>query len=380
VNEHLPRILDLLASHPLIDGHNDLVWEARVLAGYDFDALDLNARTPTQTDWPRAAAGRLGGQFWSVYVPGTLPPSEALVATLEQIDGAKRMIARYPDRLALALTAADVQAAFASGRIASLIGAEGGHSIASSLGVLRQLYALGVRYLTLTHNQNVGWADSATDAPDTGGLSAFGEAVVREMNALGMLVDLSHVSDATMRAALRVTRAPVIFSHSGARSVCSAPRNVPDDVLAALPTNGGVCMAVFARDFVSQECWDHAQGGIAAARAVGLDPLDIAASTDFRRDWEDGHPGPEATLAQVADHIERIRDVAGVAHVGIGSDFDGVTHLPVGLEDVSCYPALFVELAGRGWSDADLIALAGGNILRVLRDAESVAAASRHPG
>jgi membrane dipeptidase len=376
VSEHLPRMMDLLASHPLIDGHNDLVWEARVLAGYDFDVLDLSGRTPTQTDWPRAASGRLGGQFWSVYVPGTLPPPDALVATLEQIDGAKRMIARYPDRLALALTAADVEATFASGRIASLLGAEGGHSIASSLGVLRQFYALGVRYLTLTHNQNVGWADSATDVPDTGGLSAFGEAVVRELNALGMLVDLSHVSDATMRAALSVTRAPVMFSHSGARSVCSAPRNVPDDVLAELPGNGGVCMAVFARDFVSQECWDHAQGGIVAARAAGLDPTDISASTDFKRAWEREHPGPEATLAQVADQIERLRDVAGVAHVGIGGDFDGVTHLPVGLEDVSCYPALFAELAGRGWSDPDLIALAGGNILRVMRDAEAVAAAS----
>ncbi len=375
MTDQLARVLDLLASHPLVDGHNDLVWEARELAGYDFDVLDLNGRTPTQTDWPRAASGRLGGQFWSVYVPGTLPPGDALVATLEQIDGARRMIASYPDRLALALTAAEVQATFASGCIASLLGAEGGHSIASSLGVLRQFYALGVRYLTLTHNQNVGWADSATDVPDVGGLSAFGESVVRELNDLGMLVDLSHVSDATMRAALRVTRAPVIFSHSGARSVCSAPRNVPDDVLAELAGNGGVCMAVFARDFVSQECWDHAQGGIEAARAAGLDPTDISASTAFKRDWEREHPGPEATLAQVADHIERIRDVAGVAHVGIGGDFDGVANLPVGLEDVSCYPALFAELAGRGWSDADLIALASGNILRVMRDAEAVAAA-----
>lgn len=367
---------ELLTRFPLIDGHNDLVWEARVRTGYDFDALRLDGGAPTQTDWPRAASGRLCGQFWSVYVPGTLPPAEALVAVLEQIDGAKRMIARYPDRLTVALTADDVEAAFASGRIASLLGAEGGHCIASSVGVLRQLYALGVRYLTLTHNQNVGWADAATDLPDAGGLSDFGREVVMEMNRLGMLVDLSHVADTTMRDALAASTAPVIFSHSGARAVCSAPRNVPDDVLAALAAGGGVCMVNFVRDFVSQECWDHAQGGIEAARAAGIDPNDVTASSAFEQEWERVHPGPSATLGQVADHLDHLRDVAGVAAVGIGADFDGTTHLPVGLEDVSCYPALFAELADRGWSDADLVALAGANVLRVLRDAEAVAAAT----
>ncbi len=371
----LSRVEDLLSAHPLIDGHNDLLWEIRA-RGLDVDTLDLDSRTPLHTDWPRAASGRLGGQFWSVYVPGTLAPADAVVAVLEQIDAAKRLIARYPDRLGLALTADDVERVFASGRIASLLGAEGGHAIASSLGVLRQLYALGVRYLTLTHNQNVGWADAATDVPDAGGLTEFGRAVVREMNRLGMLVDLSHVSDAVMRDALTVTSAPVIFSHSGARAVCSAPRNVPDDVLTKLSANGGVCMVVFARDFVSQECWDNAQAGIAAARAAGLDTKDLQATRAFRHDWEAAHPAPHATIAQVADHVEHVRDVAGVDHVGLGGDFDGVATLPDGLDDVSAYPRLFAELAGRGWSDADLVALAGGNVLRVLREAERVATAS----
>lgn len=371
----LSRVEDLLSAHPLIDGHNDLLWEIRA-RGLDVDTLDLDSRTPLHTDWPRAASGRLGGQFWSVYVPGTLAPADAVVAVLEQIDAAKRLIARYPDRLGLALTADDVERVFASGRIASLLGAEGGHAIASSLGVLQQLYALGVRYLTLTHNQNVGWADAATDVPDAGGLTEFGRAVVREMNRLGMLVDLSHVSDAVMRDALTVTSAPVIFSHSGARAVCSAPRNVPDDVLTKLSANGGVCMVVFARDFVSQECWDNAQAGIAAARAAGLDTKDLQATRAFRHDWEAAHPAPHATIAQVADHVEHVRDVAGVDHVGLGGDFDGVATLPDGLDDVSAYPRLFAELAGRGWSDADLVALAGGNVLRVLREAERVATAS----
>ncbi len=374
--DSLARATRLLTQHVLIDGHNDLAWEIRQAGGLDALPLDVGGAS-THTDWPRAASGRLGAQFWSVYVPGTLPHPEAVVMTLEQIDVVHRMIARYPERLGLALTASDVERVFASGRIASLLGAEGGQSIGGSLGVLRQLYALGVRYLTLTHNQNVGWADSATDEPDCGGLSEFGQDVVREMNRLGMLVDLSHVAETTMRDALGVTTAPVIFSHSGARSVCSAPRNVPDGVLELLAANGGVCMAVFAPHFVSQEVWDYTQAAYAAATDAGLDPHGHSDEGDrFRAAWEAAHPRPIATLRQVADHIERIREVAGVAHVGIGGDFDGIAWVPDGLQDVSRYPALFAELVERGWSDPDLAALAGGNLLRVLRDAEAVAAAS----
>lgn len=370
--DSLARVTDLLTRYPLIDGHNDLAWEVRE-AGDDFTRLDLAAGgTPTHTDWPRAASGRLGAQFWSVYVPGTLPHPEAVVATLEQIDRVKQLIARYPDHLGLATTASEVEAVFASGRIASLLGAEGGQSIASSLGVLRCLYDLGVRYMTLTHNQNVGWADAATDAPDCGGLTDVGRNVVAEMNRLGMLVDCSHVSDATMHAVLDVATAPLIFSHSGARALCSAPRNVPDDVLARLADNGGVCMAVFAPTFVSQQVWDYSLEAAEAARAEGLDPYSPQ-GWDFFSAYRLQHPAPRATLAQVADHIEYLRDAVGVTHVGIGADYDGVGSLPEGLEDVSCYPALFAELAERGWSDDDLVALAGGNVLRVLRAAEDAA-------
>jgi membrane dipeptidase len=361
----------MLSRFPLIDGHNDLPWELRDRFGGDTAAADLAG---THTDIRRLVEGGVGGQFWSVFVPARIAGDAAVTAVLEQIDLVHRMVRRYPSRFQLALTADDVDTAFAAGKIASLLGAEGGHCIAGSLGVLRSLYALGVRYLTLTHNSNVGWADSATDAPDVGGLNDFGREVVAEMQRLGMLVDLSHVAPSTMHAALDVAQAPVIFSHSSAKALCGNPRNVPDDVLARLAANGGVCMVTFVPFFVSRECNDWLEGLRAEAAHRGLDPRDLGALFSVKDGWEADHPLPAATLAQVADHIEHVRSVAGVAHVGIGGDFDGTTDLPAGLHDVSRYPALFTELLRRGWSEADCKALAGGNILRVLRAAESFAA------
>ena len=379
---------DLLRRFPLIDGHNDLPWELRERAahgGGDMSTLSLTPGDPagvnlaapvagTHTDLPRLAVGRVGAQFWSVYVPASLASGGAVAAVLEQVNVVRRMIAAYPEALELALTAADVERIFASGRVASLLGAEGGHAIASSLGVLRMLYVLGVRYLTLTHNANVGWADSATDEPQAGGLTEFGRDVVREMQRIGMLVDLSHVSVSTMHHALDVAHAPVIFSHSSARALCDTPRNVPDDVLARLAGNGGVCMVTFVPGFVSQECANWAAGLKAEAARRGLDPKDFSQLFSIKSEWERAHPPPRATLAQVADHVEHVREVAGVAHVGLGGDFDGTPDVTVGLEDVSAYPALFAELLARGWTESDCAALAGGNVLRVLRAAESHAA------
>ena len=364
----------MLSRFPLIDGHNDLPWEIRKKFALDPAAAGLTGRVAeTHTDIPRLVEGGVGGQFWSVYVPATLAGDAAVTAVFEQVDLVHRMIAAYPDRFQLALRADDVDAAFTAGKIASLLGAEGGHSINSSLGVLRSLSALGVRYLTLTHNDNVGWADSATDEPDCGGLSDFGREVVAEMQRLGMLVDLSHVAVTTMNQALDVAAAPVIFSHSSARALTDNPRNVPDDVLKRLAVNGGVCMVAFVPFFVSQECTDWFTALKAFAAGRGHDPDNLAAVFGLLPEWGKDNPMPAATLSQVADHIEHIREVAGIDHVGIGGDFDGTPALPAGLEDVSRYPALFHELRRRRWSEADLKALAGGNILRVLRDAESCA-------
>ncbi len=368
------RARKLLSRVPLIDGHNDLPYALRDAGAIDLSRVDLAVPVSfTHTDLPRIAAGGLGAQFWSVYVPASLAGEAAVATTLEQIDLVHRIVRRYPDRLELALTAADVQRIFAAGRVASLIGAEGGHSIASSMGVLRTLYALGVRYLTLTHNNNVPWADSATDEPRAGGLTAFGRAVVGEMQRLGMLVDLSHVSAATMRDALDVATAPVMFSHSSARALCDHPRNVPDDVLARLPGNGGLCMVTFVAQFVSPECaaWDAAV--TTDMRERGLDPRDIDAHDRAGRERAASDPRPAATVAQVADHVEHVREVAGIGHVGLGGDFDGTGWLPDGLADVSGYPALFAELLSRGWTEDDCAQLAGGNLLRVLRDAEDAA-------
>ncbi len=364
----------LLSRVPLLDGHNDLPWTLREAGCASLDGTDLSAPVSfTQTDLPRLAAGGVGAQFWSVYVPAALAGETAVAATLEQIDLVMRMVRRYPGQLELALTADDVQRIFAAGRIASLLGAEGGHSIASSMGVLRALHALGVRYLTLTHNANVPWADSATDQPRAGGLTEFGRAVVREMQRLGMLADLSHVSPATMSDGLDVAEAPVIFSHSSARALCDHPRNVPDDILARLPGNGGVCMATFVAPFVSPECWAWERELTAEMQRRGADPWELSARDRVRRELAVASPVPRATLAQAADHIEHVREVAGVDHVGLGGDFDGTDQLPDGLADVSRYPALLGELLRRGWTEDDCAKLAGGNILRVMRDAEAAA-------
>ena len=365
----------LLRRSPLVDGHNDLAWALREAGSQDLAGTDLAGPVGfTHTDLPRLAEGGVGAQFWSVYVPVSLAGEAAVAVTLEQIDFAHRMAGRYPDRLELALTAADVERIFAAGRVASLIGAEGGHSIGCSLGALRALYRLGVRYLTLTHNANVPWADSATDEPAAGGLTAFGREVVAEMQRLGMLVDLSHTAPPTMRDAFDAAEAPVIYSHSSARALCDHPRNVPDEMLARLPGNNGVCMVTFVPAFVSQQCREWHLGLDAEMKRRGLDPWDQA-SRAAREEYARRNPAPRATLAQVADHIEHVREVAGADHVGIGGDFDGTEDLPDGLGDVSCYPALVAELLERGWSEQDCARLAGGNVLRVMREAESAARA-----
>ncbi|MEV3990223.1 dipeptidase [Streptomyces sp. NPDC049837] len=366
---------ELLASYPVVDGHNDLPWALRENAGYDLDRLDIAADQTGRlhTDLPRLRAGGVGAQFWSVYVRGGMAGDDAVSATLEQIDCVDRLLARYPADLAPALTADDMEAARASGRIASLKGAEGGHSINNSMATLRAFYALGVRYMTLTHNDNVAWADSATDAPGVGGLSAFGREVVREMNRLGMLVDLSHVADTTMRDALDTSEAPVIFSHSSSRSVCDHPRNIPDDVLALLPSNGGVAMATFVPKFVLPAAVDWTRRADENMRAHGFDHLDTTPEAmRVHAAFEEANPRPVATAATVADHLDHMREVAGIEHVGIGGDFDGTAFTPSDLSDVAAYPNLIAELLRRGWSRADLAKLTWQNAVRVLRDAESV--------
>lgn len=369
------RISALLREHPLIDGHNDLPWHARAEAGYDFDKLDIATDLTGRghTDLARLRTGGVGAQFWSVFVPSNLPAGKAVTATLEQIDAVHQMVARYSTDLGLARTAEEVERVFASGRIASLLGAEGGQSIDSSLATLRMLYVLGVRYMTLTHNDNNPWADSATDEPAHGGLTRFGVEVVREMNRIGMMVDLSHVSADTMRAALAASTAPVIFSHSSAYAVCSSPRNAPDDVLETLRDNNGVIMGTFVPDFVSQACADWRAESREAAIADGVDPKDHVAFTAYNKQRAEQQPKPVATLADVVAHFVHLREVAGIDHIGVGGDYDGVDKLPEGLADVSTYPALLGALADLGWSDDDLAKVAGRNVLRVMRDDEAVA-------
>jgi len=371
----LARVHRLLRSVPLIDGHNDLAWRIRTDGEPpgDVAAYDLRERTPGYTDLARLAEGRVGAQFWAAYLPGDLEGGRFARVLLEQIDIVRRVIARYPDRLALALSADDIEREFRRGRIASLIGMEGGHAIENSLGVLRACHALGARYLTLTHNVTTDWADAALDSARHGGLTAFGREVVREMNRLGMLVDLSHVSPDTMSAALDTTRAPVIFSHACARALVDHPRNVPDSLLARVRANGGIVMVTFVPAFVSAEVAAFEQRREAEEKRLTASIADAAERRRAIEAWDAANPRLHATLAQVADHIQHVRDVAGVDHVGIGSDFDGIDHVPVGLEDVSKFPDLLAELARRGWSDEDLAKLAGGNLLRVLRDAEVVA-------
>jgi membrane dipeptidase len=372
------RVRRVLLAHPVIDGHNDLPWAIRENADApgDVEAYDLRVRTGGATDLERLREGGVGGQIWSVYVPAELPGGFARTQ-LEQIDLARRVVARYPDRLALATTADEVEQAMKEGRVASLLGMEGGHVIESSLGVLRAYYELGARYMTLTHSKTLDWADSATDAPRHGGLTPFGEEVVREMNRLGMLVDLSHVSEETMDDALRVSESPVIFSHSSARALCDHPRNVPDAVLARMKANGGVVMVTFVNAFVSPE-WAKASAPLwkeyeERTRGVG----DPAERRRIGEQIRARMPKVPVTIAQVADHVDHVRRVAGADHVGLGGDFDGNDAWPEGLSDVSGYPRLLAELARRGWSDADLGKLTSGNVLRAMRQAEAVAARLR---
>jgi membrane dipeptidase len=372
----LAQARELLAEHPVIDGHNDLPWALREQVGYDLDRRDIACDQTglLQTDLPRLRSGGVGAQFWSVYVRTDLSGDAAVSACLEQIDIVGQLLDRYPDELRSARTADDLALARRERRIGSLMGAEGGHSINNSLATLRAFHRLGVRYMTLTHNDTIDWADSATDAPRHDGLSPFGEEVVREMNRMGMLVDLSHVAASTMRDALRVTEAPVIFSHSSARAVCDHPRNIPDDVLAALPTNGGVAMATFVPKFVLPEAaaWDEGAGE--NMRAHGLHPLDTTErAMAVHAAYEVEHPRPRATVATVADHLDHMREVAGIDHIGLGGDYDGTAFLPDGLESVAGYPRLIAELLERRWSPGDLAKLTWHNTVRVLRDAEAVA-------
>ncbi|MDI9829629.1 dipeptidase [Streptomyces sp. KAU_LT] len=367
---------DLLREFPVVDGHNDLPWALREQVRYDIPARDIAADQSAHlhTDIPRLRAGGVGAQFWSVYVRSDYAGDQAVSATLEQIDCVRQLLARYPDDLRPALTAADMEAARAEGRIASLMGAEGGHSIAESLATLRALYALGVRYMTLTHNDNIAWADSATDEPGVGGLSAFGREVVREMNREGMLVDLSHVAATTMRDALDTTAAPVIFSHSSSRAVCDHPRNIPDDVLERLPANGGVAMVTFVPKFVLQAAVDWTAAADENMRAHGFHHLDTTAEAmKVHRAFEESNPRPVATVATVADHLDHMREVAGIDHLGIGGDYDGTAFTPDGLNDVTGYPNLIAELLDRGWSRTDLAKLTWRNAVRVLGAAEDVA-------
>ncbi|NUO42359.1 MAG: membrane dipeptidase [Streptomyces sp.] len=365
---------ELLREFPVVDGHNDLPWALREQVRYDLDARDIatDQSAHLHTDLARLRAGGVGAQYWSVYVRSDLP--DAVPATLEQIDCVRQLIDRHPDALRAARTAADMEAARAEGRIASLMGAEGGHSIANSLATLRGLYALGVRYMTLTHNDNNDWADSATDEPNVGGLSAFGRAVVGEMNREGMLVDLSHVAATTMRDALDTSVAPVIFSHSSSRAVCDHPRNIPDDVLERLAGNGGMAMVTFVPKFVLQAAVDWTAAADENMRAHGFHHL--ATTPDamkVHRAFEERTPRPVATVSTVADHLDHMREVAGVDHLGIGGDYDGTAFTPDGLADVSGYPNLIAELLDRGWSTSDLAKLTWQNAVRVLGAAEDVA-------
>ena len=372
-----------LEAAPVWDGHNDVPIQLRsrlgnVINQFDFDdTLDTatDARNAMHSDLNRMRQGKVGAQWWSVYVSASLPEAEAVQATVEQIDVTKRLITRYPQDLQLALTADDVEEAMAAGRIASLLGMEGGHSIGSSLAVLRQMYDMGARYMTLTHGKTLSWADSATDAPQHDGLNAFGKDVVREMNRIGMLVDLSHVSEAAMMDALDVAQAPVIFSHSGARAVTGHLRNVPDSVLARMPENGGIVMAVALPWFITEDLRQHAASRTAErARLEALFPgLPDTVEAQLAK-WDAENRAPVSTVSDLADHIDHIRDVAGIDHIGIGGDYDGMPTGPIGMEDVTGYPALFVELAKRGYSQEDLEKIASRNMLRVIRGAEAYAA------
>ena len=376
------RVMQILKRTPLIDGHNDLPWALRQGFGNDPHGVDLNANLSTSTrlhtDIPRLRAGGVGGQFWSVYVPASMAPVDAAKATFEQIDTVKRIVAAHPETFEIATTADDLVRIHRAGKIASLIGMEGGYSIDDSLGLLREFYDSGARYMTLTHSKSTTWADSGTDAPKWDGLNAFGEDVVREMNRLGMMVDLSHVSEDTMVDAIRVSEAPVIFSHSSARAVTAHPRNVPDAVLRQMAGNGGIVMVTFVPGFVSEAVRaSGAARGAEMTRLTALNPGDPAAVKAGMDAWNAANPAPKATMEDVIAHIQHVRDVAGIDHVGLGGDFDGVGSLPDGVESVAAYPRILAALMARGWTEADIRKLAGGNVLRVMRAVEAVAASKR---
>jgi membrane dipeptidase len=373
-SDPLVRARALHAQVPLIDGHNDLPWQYREKANRDLSKIDIAKLQPgLQTDIPRLRAGGVGGQFWSVYVPTTMQGKEAVRATLEQIDVVYRMLRRYPETFQLALTSREIEQSSSAGKIASLIGMEGGHSIDNSLATLRMYYKLGARYMTLTHSAHTPWADSCCAPPRANGLTRFGEEVVREMNWLGMLVDLSHVSPKTMNDALRITRAPVIFSHSSARALCDHPRDVPDDVLRRLPANGGLVMVTFVPSFISNPARLYDQAREAEISRLKRVPGTTQTSMEegLAR-WDKIHPAPPVRLSEIADHIDHIRKIAGVDHIGLGSDFDGITQVPEGLEDVSKYPNLTAELIRRGYRDEEILKILGRNLLRVMAQAEKI--------
>ena len=388
-DDYRARVTRVLAATPLIDGHNDLPWEIRTRFDGRLDSIDLKSDTSKlapppgsaalMTDIPRLRAGMVGAQFWSVWIPTDLKGPATVETTVEQIDLVKRMAARYPADFEMAYTAADVRRIHKAGKIAALIGIEGGHQIDDSLAALRQMYDLGARYMTLTHSSNTRWADSATDTPQHHGLTPFGVEVVREMNRLGMLVDLSHVSPETMQAALAASAAPVMFSHSSARALVDHPRDVPDDILRAVAANGGVVMVNFFPAYVSaaRNRWEADRAAEMARNSSppfgGLYIGQPERAQAALASWETLHPMPVTSLAEVADHIEHVRRVAGIDHVGLGSDFDGIPDAPRGLEAVDRYPALLMELMRRGWTDAEVAKVAGENILRVMSEVERVA-------
>ncbi len=376
-DDYRQQAIEILESVPLFDGHNDVPWQYRNRVGYKFSELDFYDTThldpPMHTDIPRLREGRVGAQWWSVYVNANIPESEAVKRTLEQVDFVHRLVEKYPDHFELALTADNVERIFEEGKIASLIGMEGGHSINNSLAVLRMFYQLGARYMTITHNRTLDWADAAGDDPQHNGLTEFGEEVIREMNRLGMLVDLSHTTPATMKDAIRVSEAPVMFSHSNARALTGHPRNVPEDVLQMTRDNNGIVMVTFVETFTSEERRRFFAERAAYQREMEyLYPGEPDSVSHYMSQWDEVREAPKSTLEQVADHIDYIRDQIGVNHIGIGGDYDGIPTLPLGLEDVSTYPDLFAELLRRGYSKDELRQIAGLNMLRVMRDAEEV--------
>ena len=377
------RIDRILKATPLIDGHNDIAEQLSENYERNIDGLASGTaqrnKKPLMTDMARLKQGRVGGQFWSVYIDGSITGDAAIRETLQQIDIVRRMVAAYPRDLEMAATADDVVRIHKAGRIASMIGVEGGRQIGGSLAALRLYYDLGARYMTLTHNQTTEWADAATDEPKYDGLSPFGVEVVKEMNRIGMLVDLSHVAPSTMKDAISASRAPVIFSHSSAGGISPHPRNVPDDVLKLLPANGGVVMVNFVPGFLSQAVWTwSADKDAEEARLKAIHRTSKADVATGLKAWEAAHPRPATDVRIVADHIEHIAKIAGYDHVGLGGDYDGIPYTPTGLEGVETYPVLFAELIRRGWSDANLAKLAGGNVLRALRRAEAVSASMKN--